>query len=152
MGITQCLTEIGGEFRGSGAKPDGLPWWVDLEQESLEESYKHRPSNVPIRIALFNLSVATSGAFRQLKKTETGRISHIVPAGSVIGTEKNDPDLSCVSVLHKDCLWADGWATALFALGLKDGLALSEDRNLMAVFQRVGGESIYSVAAQSLRL
>ncbi|WP_331491758.1 FAD:protein FMN transferase [Cupriavidus campinensis] len=30
-GITHHLVEIGGELRGQGLKPDGMPWWVELE-------------------------------------------------------------------------------------------------------------------------
>lgn len=152
MGITQCLAEIGGEFRGSGVKPDGLPWWVDLEKESHEPSQRQNLDVVPIRIGLYNLSLASSGGFRQSIRTKAGRVSHIVPAGSVNWTEANDPTLSSVSVLHKDCMWADGWATALFSLGLEDGLAMAEDQGVMAVFQRVGCESVFSTAVQSLRL
>jgi thiamine biosynthesis lipoprotein len=30
-GLSDFLVEIGGELRGEGIKPDGQPWWVDLE-------------------------------------------------------------------------------------------------------------------------
>jgi thiamine biosynthesis lipoprotein len=31
QGVPHHLVEIGGELRGQGLKPDGMPWWVELE-------------------------------------------------------------------------------------------------------------------------
>ena len=31
-GVKSYLVEVGGELRGTGAKPDGQPWWVELER------------------------------------------------------------------------------------------------------------------------
>ncbi|MGO8315954.1 FAD:protein FMN transferase, partial [Rhizobium ruizarguesonis] len=31
-GARSYLLEVGGELRGTGAKPDGSPWWVELER------------------------------------------------------------------------------------------------------------------------
>ena len=31
-GARAYLVEVGGELRGTGAKPDGQPWWVELER------------------------------------------------------------------------------------------------------------------------
>ena len=31
-GARSYLVEVGGELRGTGAKPDGQPWWVELER------------------------------------------------------------------------------------------------------------------------
>src|SRR3546814_14477007 len=54
-GIEHFLVEVGGELRGRGSKPDGLPWWVALEHAQEEIS-------APVRIALHGLAVASSGA------------------------------------------------------------------------------------------
>ena len=31
-GIHHALVEIGGELSGAGVKPDGTPWWVDVDR------------------------------------------------------------------------------------------------------------------------
>lgn len=98
-GIGHCLVEIGGELVGRGLRPDGDPWWVDLET----------PPGVdmaPVRIALHQLAVATSGSYRRGEHTidpRTGR----APANGVV----------VASVVAADAITADAlasWATVSF--------------------------------------
>jgi len=58
-GVKSYLLEVGGELRGTGAKPDGQPWWVELERPpSANDAEK-------TVVALHDLSVATSGDYRR---------------------------------------------------------------------------------------
>lgn len=123
IGVPSFLMEIGGEFVGWGVKPDAQPWWVALELSDIPGA----PSENETDIALVNLAVATSGDFVRRRDG----VSHLLdgrtgkaPAGDVCG----------VAVMHASCMDADGWATALFALGLADGLAMAERQGLAAVF------------------
>ncbi len=123
LGVPSFLMEIGGEFVGWGVKPDAQPWWVALELSDLPLAAGEAETD----IALVNLAVATSGDF--VRRRDGG--SHLLdgrtgktPAGDVCG----------VAVIHEHCMDADGWATALFALGLGDGLAMAERLGLAAVF------------------
>lgn len=92
-GIGHCLVEIGGELVGRGLRPDGDPWWVELET----------PPGVdmaPIRIALHQLAVATSGSYRRGEHTidpRTGR----APANGVVAA----------SVVAPDAMTADAFAS-----------------------------------------
>lgn len=124
FGITQYLVEIGGEFAGRGVKPDRSPWWVDIENPSLEE--------VSWRLALVGSAVATSGDYRQQMVRGQNKLSHIVPASSRIS---QFGDMAAVSVVHESCAWADAWATALFAMGDVHGLALAGELGLAAIVQ-----------------
>ena len=123
LGITSFLAEIGGEFTAGGAKPDGLPWWVDFESPA---------AAAPWRVALCNLSLATSGDYRKLRIENGQRVSHILrhPDAS-----RDDGDLASVSVLHTSCAFADAWATALFASGASQGLDLANRHGIAALFQ-----------------
>jgi len=121
-GIRHLLVEIGGELSGHGIRPDGDPWWVDLE----DPPETRLP---PLRIALHGLAVATSGNYRRGDHNldpRTGRPAahHIVSA----------------SVLHASAMIADAWATALTVLGPIEGLALATANDLAAriVTQRDG--------------
>src|SRR3546814_4301166 len=58
MGVRHFLLEVGGELRGEGIRPDGQPWWVDVEMPPAS-------SIAPWRIALHDLSAATSGNYRR---------------------------------------------------------------------------------------
>jgi thiamine biosynthesis lipoprotein len=120
-GIANALVEIGGELVGRGIRPDGDPWWVDLES----------PPGLtlpPLRIALHGLAVATSGDYRRGAHTldpRTGRPieTHVVSA----------------SVIHATALDADAWATALTVLGV-EGLDLAREQGIAArLVTEIGG-------------
>ncbi|MBY9067503.1 FAD:protein FMN transferase [Hyphomonas sp. WL0036] len=133
FGITQYLVEIGGEFVGRGVKPDRSPWWVDLEAPS--------PGSALWRIALIGQAMATSGDYRQQRQEGRARVSHIVPASTrkcVYG------DLASVTVIAASCALADAWATALFAMGDEDGMALAEQKGLAVLMQYRGAPPRYS--------
>lgn len=115
-GIGHALVEIGGELAGRGVRPDGDPWWVDLE-------------DVPgialprLRIALHGLAVATSGDYRRGRHTIDPRSGRSVDNG-----------VRSVSVIHSSAMLADAWATALTVLGLRDGMILAEREGIAARF------------------
>ena len=58
-GARSYLVEVGGELRGTGAKPDGQPWWVELERPPTASG-----GEVTV-VALHDLAVATSGDYRR---------------------------------------------------------------------------------------
>lgn len=116
-GIVHHLVEIGGELRGQGVKPDGQPWWVEVE----------RGSGPPLRIALDGLSVATSGSTVRRFEHEGRHYAHSLDPRSGAPLE-NAP--AAVTVIHPLCREADGWATALTVFGVEPGLALADARAL----------------------
>jgi FAD:protein FMN transferase len=123
-GVTQFLVEIGGEYAGRGVKPDGMPWWVDIENPY--------PEGDPWRLALLGEALATSGDYRQARLFGGQLISHIVPHPA---RHCEGGDLASVSVVHPSCALADAWATALFAAGDAEGIAMAEKEGLAALFQ-----------------
>jgi thiamine biosynthesis lipoprotein len=123
LGITRFLAEIGGEFRAGDVKPDGLPWWVDIETPV--------PAT-PWRIALCGQAIATSGDYRKTRSENGRRLSHITLHP---GATHGSGDLASVSVLHPACAVADAWATGLFASGPATGLALANQHGIAALFQ-----------------
>lgn len=122
-GIRHGLVEIGGELHGSGIRPDGDPWWVDLEDP---------PCVVlpPLRIALHDLSVATSGDYRRGGHTIDPRTGRSTAHG-----------LASVSVVHPTAMLADAWATVLTVLGPDDGPALAEAEGIAARFVSRAGDT-----------
>ncbi|MEZ5938551.1 MAG: FAD:protein FMN transferase [Hyphomonadaceae bacterium] len=122
VGVASFLVEIGGEFVGWGATPEGLPWWVDIEPVR---------ANDPLwRAAMSGWALATSGGYRRMRDTAEGRISHIVPA-----REETHAPLASVSVFSATCMEADAWATALYALGGEHAPRVAEKEGLLALFQ-----------------
>lgn len=126
LGIEHHLVEIGGELRGSGLKPDGQPWWVQLEVP--EAPGLRLPDMV---VALHGLAIATSGDYRQGFTHGSQRYSHTLDLRS---GQPLQNDLAAVTVLHAEAMQADALATALMVLGLDEGLAFAERKGLAARF------------------
>jgi FAD:protein FMN transferase len=123
LGITRFLAEIGGEFVAGDPKPDGMPWWIDIETPGRD---------TPWRIALCGQSIATSGDYRKTRVVHGKRLSHITPHPTAT---PGPGDLASVSVVHPACAMADAWATGLFASGPKAGLDLANQHGIAALFQ-----------------
>ncbi|WP_019834413.1 FAD:protein FMN transferase [Sphingomonas sp. PR090111-T3T-6A] len=113
-GVRHALVEIGGELAGRGVRPDGDPWWVDLEvPPGLDVP--------PLRIALHGLAVATSGDYRRGAHSLDPRTGRPITHGTV-----------SVSVLHDTALRADAWATALTVFAPDEAMTLAAREGIAA--------------------
>lgn len=121
-GLPSCLAEIGGELSGYGVKPDGQPWWVELEQPPGGDTPR-------MLAALFNLAVATSGDYRRRAISDNRIVSHTI--SPAIG-RPIDNGVTSVSVLHTSSMRADAYASAITVLGAERGLALASTHDLAA--------------------
>lgn len=128
LGIAHTLVEVGGELRGQGLRPDGMPWWVDLETPPVGSGHATPRAT---RVALHGLSVATSGDYRRAYLHGGRRLPHSLDprTGQPVAH-----GLASVSVLHAECLWADAWSTALTVAGREAGVALAEAHGIAALF------------------
>lgn len=122
-GVADFLVEIGGELSGGGIKPDGQPWWVDLEPV---------PGSTlpPLRIALHGIAVATSGDYRRGFAHDGRHYGHTLDPRTGWPVETR---IASASVLHGEAMYADAWATALTVLGPEEGRALAERQGLAAL-------------------
>lgn len=129
-GIDHALVEIGGEISGRGIRPDGDPWWVEIENPSC--------CNLPpLRVAAHQIAVASSGDYLRGAHTldpATGLpVSHATTA---------------VSVLHASCMVADAWATALSVADSERARRLARTHRLAARIVSRSGEEWLSPALQ----
>jgi len=122
FGIRHALVEVGGEFVGRGMRPDGDPWWVELEN----------PAGIdlpPLRVAMHEIAVATSGQYLGAHTLD--------PATGKPTTH----DTIAVSVLHSSCMLADAWASALGVLPAAEAKQLADREHLAArLLSRDGSE------------
>ncbi len=133
-GVRHFLVEVGGELRGAGLKPDGQPWWTDLEA----------PPGIacaPARVALHELSVATSGDYRRWCEHDGHRYAHSIDPATGRPTTNG---VRSVTVLHPSCMRADAWATALTIAGPDAGMAMAETQKLAALIVSDDGEAMSS--------
>ncbi len=123
-GVKSYLVEVGGELRGTGARPDGQPWWVELERPP---SANDADKTV---VALHDLSVATSGDYRRFFEHAGRRYAHTLDPAT--GAPVTHATVS-VTVLAKDCMSADAWATALTVTPPDAALAFAAEHDLAAL-------------------
>lgn len=119
-GHSHFLIGIGGEYRGEGVRPDGQPWWVDVEQPP-------GAGLPPLRLALSGLCVATSGDYRRARFSAGTRLSHSLDptTGAPIANE-----VASVAVIGQCCMLADAEATAITVLGPEAGMRWAAERGL----------------------
>ena len=141
-GVTDYLVEAGGELRGAGVKPDGQPWWVELE------SVPGQDSGAPMVVALHGLAVATSGDYRSHFRQGGTHASHTLDprTGYPIANR-----IASVTVLHKECMAADALSTALSVLGPDEGLAFAERHQLAARFLLRAPGRLEEITSSALR-
>ena len=122
MGATAHLIEIGGELKGRGVKPDGQPWWVEIEAVPGSPA----PRTVA---ALFDIAVATSGDWRRSFSHNDRHYPHTIEGAT--GRPVNN-GVAQVTVFDASAMRADALATALTVMGAAEGLELATAYGLCA--------------------
>jgi thiamine biosynthesis lipoprotein len=124
MGATHHLVEIGGELRGAGVKPDGMPWWVELQQAPGAPG----PRTVA---ALFDMACATSGDWVRSYQVYGQTYSHTIDGRTGRPVENG---VASVTVLAETAMYADAMATALTVMGPEEGPAFAGAMKIAAAF------------------
>ncbi len=108
-GYSDFVVEVGGEVVASGAKSDTLDGWnigiATPTNEGNENSFV---------VTLKDYAVATSGDYRNFFYIDDKQYSHTINPRTGYPIEHN---LVSVTVFHKECMMADGLATAIMAMG-----------------------------------
>ncbi len=124
-GIADYLIEVGGEMKAAGRRADGEFWRIGIERPTAE------PGQLQRQISLDDMAIATSGDYRNFRMVDGRRIHHLIDPRSGRPAEHS---LASVTVLHRDCATADGWATALMVAGPEEGWRLAERAGLAVLF------------------
>lgn len=131
QGFPDHLVEIGGEIRTGGEKGPGYPWNIGIERPQSEGR-----SIQKIIHASTPMAMATSGDYRNYFEHQGKRYSHTIdPATGYPITHK----LAAVSVLHKSCMLADAYATALMVMGPERAMDFAKQHEI-AIYMLVKGE------------
>lgn len=123
-GLENFLVEVGGEIK-AGGKKFGKDWVVAIEKPDPEQRAVYRA------FPLKDMSIATSGSYRNFFKAGSKTYSHTIDAATGKPVEHR---MVSVTVLNKSCMKADAFATALMVLGPKRAKALAEEQNLAVYF------------------
>ena len=126
-GVCSALVEVGGELKGWGVQPDGLPFWVEIET----------PVKAATVAALCDMAVATSG--EQVRSfVHDGQVhSHIIDSRTQAPTRSG---IVSVTVFDHECWRADALATALMVMGEMRAMEFAVTHDIPCLFWlREGG-------------
>lgn len=125
QGINHYMVEIGGELRLKGLNIQNKPWRIAVEKPTPEKRMIQKV------LPLTDISLATSGDYRNFFEAEGVRFSHTIdPRSGRPITHK----LASITILSDTTMKADAFATALMVLGLEQGFQLAEKEKLAALF------------------
>lgn len=115
-GVTSALVDASGDIGVSDPPPDAAGWKIGIAPLAPD-----KPASRYLLLA--NAAVTTSGDAFQHVEFNGVRYSHIVDPHTGFGLTNR----SSVSVVARDCITADSFATAVSVLGPKLGLELIEE-------------------------
>ncbi|WP_422141584.1 FAD:protein FMN transferase [Vreelandella salicampi] len=140
QGVEHYLVNLGGDLIARGYR--------DIDEETLWrvgiEVPEDGPQTAQHVIPLENLSVATSGDYRNYFEIEGTRYSHTIDPRS---GKPITHGLASVSIFHPSNAWADAWATALLVAGDEAGMALAREHDLSVLMLIRDGETWRSLAS-----
>jgi thiamine biosynthesis lipoprotein len=137
LGARAALVEIGGELKGWGLKPDGMPWWVSVEG-AVE----------PTLAALCGWAVATSGDYvRSFRQYGIDYCHTLDP--KTLAPIRND--VASVTVFDPECWRADALATALMVMGAPRAMAFAGQHDIPCLLTKRTGLAITEAVSPALR-
>ncbi|WP_312565571.1 FAD:protein FMN transferase [Diaphorobacter sp.] len=135
-GVPHALVALDGELRAVGGQADGQPWAVAVESPETGRRAVHSV------VELQDLAVATSGDYRHYLQVGGARLAH------TMDTRRGAPvrnEVASVTVLARQCMHADAWATALLVAGPGEGLALAQRMGLEALWMLRRGNGLVTL-------
>ncbi|MEE9339255.1 MAG: FAD:protein FMN transferase [Methylococcaceae bacterium] len=125
QGISNYMVEIGGELRLKGKNINNESWRIAVEKPTAEMGIIQKV------LPLSNISLATSGDYRNFFESDGVRFSHTIDPrfGKPIKHK-----LASITILSDTTMKADALATALMVLGPAEGYKIAEKEKIAALF------------------
>lgn len=118
QGVTTAIIDLGGNVYVKGNRPSGEAWTVGVQNPYLGRG------QLLGRIRASDLSVVTSGIYERYLEVDGETYHHILDPDTGYPFEN---EIAGVTIVSETSLAGDALSTAVFSLGLEDGLALIED-------------------------
>lgn len=130
-GFTSAIVDLGGNIMAVGAKPDGTPWRIGLQDPS-----EQRGNHIGL-VRVEDKTIVASGIYERFFIENGVYYHHIFDLRT--GYPVNNGMLSVTIVADKS-IDADSLSTSIFSLGLEEGMAFIEAReDADAVFMMEDG-------------
>lgn len=140
-GVHKAIVNLGGNILTLGSRPDANPWRIGIQNpEAARGEYV-------MVVQLTDSSLVTSGPYERNFVLDGKVYHHILDTKSGYPV---DTDMTSVSIIGKPSIIADALSTAVFSLGLSDGMALIESIDGMeAIFITAEKEIFLSSGLQN---
>jgi thiamine biosynthesis lipoprotein len=120
-GVQNYLVEIGGEVKTKGFNKKGNDWRIGIDKPI--DNNNVPGENLQAIVKLSNKSLATSGNYRKFYERDGIKYSHTIDPKTGYPVTHS---LLSTTVVAKDCITADAYATAFMVLGLEKAFKLVE--------------------------
>ena len=126
QGVGSAILSFGGNIVAIGAKPDGTPWRVGVQDID-------RPTGESMLVTRnVDASTVTSGIYERGFELDGVWYHHILDPRTGWPVQN---ELASVTILSESSMWGDALATAAFVLGREAGLELIESlEGIEAIF------------------
>lgn len=127
-GVENFYVEIGGELRTKGENARGVKWITGINKPQESAAI----TDFMFRVQLDDEAIATSGNYRNVYEVDGIKYFHTISPFS--GYPQRNRLLSA-SVIAKDCMTADAYATAFMVMGLEEAFDLAtKSADVKAIF------------------
>ena len=117
--ITNYLVEIGGEIHAKGKNPSGFCWRIEIPKP-IDDASGYVSERMEV-VQLCDKSMATSGNYRNYYVKDGKKYAHTINAATGYPAESN---ILSASVIYRDCMTADAFATVFMTMDLDTAVAL----------------------------
>ncbi len=126
-GVKHALIDLGGNLYALGDKPNSAPWSIGVQ-----DPFNPRGKIIG-RLKIVNQSIVTSGIYERYLEDENGhKYHHILNPKTGYPYENQIAGVTIISDSSTD---GDALSTAIFAMGLQEGLAFVENlEGIEAIF------------------
>jgi len=116
QGVEDYLVELGGELRARGKnKASSKDWLVGIDDPFPDDEQERRFN---AKVLLKDAAMATSGNYRKYRLDSITGQQFVHTVNPITGLAERSNLLSA-SVIAENCMLADGYATAIMAMGLE---------------------------------
>lgn len=140
-GVDNYMIEIGGEIVTKGKNPKGELWHIGISKP-VEDSVIN--NEIIAVLALDNVGLATSGNYRNFYIKDGKKYAHTIDPSTGYPVQHS---LLSASVIAKDCMTADAFATSFMVMGVEKSMEyVNTHRDIEAYFVYSDTAGKYQIA------
>lgn len=129
LNFRNYMVEIGGEVRAKGKNAHGQIWRIGIDRP--REGNYIPGADLQAIIRLDNRSLATSGNYRKFYEKNGIKYVHTIDPKSGYPVISN---LLSATVVAKDCMTADAYATAFMVFGVERSIQFLNENNFLEAY------------------